>query len=58
MANALKFKVIKVTDIQKLSAIFRLVFSTDRRTEDKNREGITASSYEELQKAMQNLLFQ
>jgi hypothetical protein len=58
MENAQKFKVTKVTEIKTSSAIFRLVCSNDKRTENKNREEITASSYEELQKAVQNLIFQ
>jgi hypothetical protein len=48
MANALKFKVIKVKEIQKLSAILRRVYNNDRITENKTQEEITASSYEEL----------
>jgi hypothetical protein len=48
MANILKFKVIKVTEIKKLPEIFRRVYSNNGRTGDKNREQITASSYEEL----------
>ena len=35
-----------------MSEIFPRVYSKDRRTEDKNREEITASSYEEWIKVL------